>query len=379
MDIPGRIARAETAHAGPSAPPLRRRAARQARQSGAGTPKLARAIRFVLLPGAAVMPTLSIAVERFPIRGSFTIARGSKTEAVVVTAEIRLGKAVGRGECVPYARYGESVDSVVAAMESARRAIESGADRHALQYILPPGAARNALDCALWDLEAKQSGMRVHERAGLPAPSPVVTAYTISLGTPEAMAEAAAASGHALLKLKLGAEGDAARLAAIRRAVPHTRLIVDANEGWNAGNLAANLAACAEAGVEMVEQPLPAADDALLSFTTRPVPVCADESAHGRDTLADLIGRYDALNIKLDKTGGLTEALALARAAQAAGLSIMVGCMVATSLSMAPALLLAGMASVVDLDGPLLLAKDREPGLVYEGSRVLPPDPALWG
>ena len=325
------------------------------------------------------MPTITFAVDRFPIRGSFTIARGSKTEAVVVTAEIKLGKAVGRGECVPYARYGESVENVVAALESARRALQSGADRRALQYILPPGAARNALDCALWDLEAKQVGQRVHELAGLPAPGPVVTAYTISLGTPEAMARAAAASGHALLKLKLGAEGDGARLAAIRRAVPAARLIVDANEGWTPGNLAANLAACAQAGVELVEQPLPAASDALLATIPRPVPVCADESAHGLDTLPDLIGRYDALNIKLDKTGGLTEALALARAAKGHGLSVMVGCMVASSLSMAPALLLAGLADVVDLDGPLLLEKDRAPGLVYEGSRVFPASPALWG
>ncbi|MBS9475676.1 N-acetyl-D-Glu racemase DgcA [Ancylobacter radicis] len=325
------------------------------------------------------MPALSVDIERFPIRGSFTIARGSKTEAVVVKVEIRLGKAVGRGECVPYARYGASVEDVVATIEQARRAIVAGADRKALQHILPAGAARNALDCALWDLEAKLTGRPVHEIAGLPAPRPVVTAYTISLASPEAMAQAAAASGHELLKLKLGTEGDMARLKAIRRAVPDTRLIVDANEGWNAGNLAANLAACAEAGVELVEQPLPADDDALLSFIARPVPVCADESAHGSDTLGHLIGRYDALNIKLDKTGGLTEALELARTAQAAGLSIMVGCMVATSLSMAPALMLAGMASVVDLDGPLLLAQDREPGLVYEGSRVLPPDPALWG
>lgn len=325
------------------------------------------------------MPQLTVSVERFPIRGAFTIARGSKTEAVVVTAEIRDGDAIGRGECVPYARYGESVDGVAAAIDAMRAAVTNGLDRDALQKLMPAGAARNAIDCALWDLEAKRSGRRAFEAAGVPAPSSILTAYTISLGTPEAMAEAAARSGHDLLKLKLGAEGDAARLAAIRAAAPNTRLIVDANEGWSASDLAVNLAACAQAGVELVEQPLPAAQDALLADIAHPVAICADESVHGLDTLPQLVGRYDAINVKLDKTGGLTEALALAKAARARGLDIMVGCMVATSRAMAPALLLAGLARFVDLDGPLLLAKDREPGLRYVGSRVLPPEPELWG
>ncbi|CAA0098688.1 L-Ala-D/L-Glu epimerase [Starkeya nomas] len=325
------------------------------------------------------MTELLVTPERFPIRGSFTIARGSKTEAAVVTATLRDGALVGRGECVPYARYGESVEGVTAALTALEGAVAAGLTREALQAVLPAGAARNALDCAMWDLEAKRAGVRVHELAGLPTPKPVVTAYTISLGTPQGMADTAATCGHELLKLKLGAEGDPERLTAIRAAVPGVRLIVDANEGWTAANLVANLTACEKVGVELVEQPLPAADDALLGRIARPVPVCADESAHGLDSLPGLIGRYDALNIKLDKTGGLTEAVALARAAQAAGLDIMVGCMVATSLAMAPALLLTPLARVVDLDGPLLLAADRTPSLRYEGSVVHPPEPALWG
>lgn len=329
------------------------------------------------------MPQLTASIERFPIRGAFTIARGSKTEAVVVTATIRDGTAIGRGECVPYARYGESVDGVAAAIAQQADAVADGLDRAALQARMPAGAARNALDCALWDLEAKRSGRRAFALAGLAAPEPVVTAYTLSLGTPEAMARAAAEAtgqaGHELLKLKLGAEGDMERLRAIRAAAPQVRLIVDANEGWTPDNLAAHLDACAKAGVELVEQPLPASADALLGDMTRPIAVCADESAHGRDTLHRLVGRYDAINIKLDKTGGLTEALALAADARAAGLDIMVGCMVGTSLAMAPALLLAAQARFVDLDGPLLLARDREPGLVYAGSRVHPAGPELWG
>lgn len=325
------------------------------------------------------MTDLLITPERFPIRGRFTIARGSKTEAAVVTVELRDGAHVGRGECVPYGRYGESVEGVVGQLAALEKLIADGLRREDLMTLLPPGAARNALDCAMWDIEAKRAGMRAYEMAGLPAPQPVVTAYTLSLDTPQAMAQAAREAGHALLKLKLGAEGDLERLTAIRAAVPQTRLIVDANEGWTADTVEAHLAACAEVGVELVEQPLPAADDAALADIARPVPVCADESAHGLDSLDALAGRYDALNIKLDKTGGLTEAILLARAAQAAGLDIMVGCMVGTSLAMAPALLLAPLARFVDLDGPLLLAADRTPALRYEGSLVYPPEPTLWG
>ena len=249
---------------------------------------------------------------------------------------------------------------------------------------MPPGAARNALDCAFWDLEAKASATPVHAIAGLPAPRPLTTAFTISLGTPSAMAAAAEKSaGRALLKVKLGGTdehgGDPARIAAVRAAAPKATLIVDANEGWNEDNLAANLAACAEAGVVLVEQPLPEAQDGLLAGIKRPIPVCADESAHDRTSLPALAGKYDAVNIKLDKAGGLTEALAMAEEAERAGFAIMAGCMVATSLAMAPAMLLAQTARFVDLDGPLLLAKDRENGLRYDGSLVYPPSPALWG
>jgi L-alanine-DL-glutamate epimerase-like enolase superfamily enzyme len=245
---------------------------------------------------------------------------------------------------------------------------------------MPAGAARNALDCAFWDLEAKRSGRPAFQLAGLTAPRPLVTAFTISLGAPAAMAEAArAAAGRELLKVKLGGGGDPQRVAAVREAAPHAALIVDANEGWTEGNLAENLAACAAAGVTLVEQPLPADDDKPLSALARPIPVCADESVHDRASLAGLADRYDAVNIKLDKTGGLTEALSVATWAREVGLRLMVGSMVATSLAIAPALILAQDADWVDLDGPLLLARDRVPGLRYEGATIFPPEPALWG
>jgi L-alanine-DL-glutamate epimerase-like enolase superfamily enzyme len=324
--------------------------------------------------------TLTVRTERWPIAGAFTIARGAKTESQVVVAEVGDGTHAGRGECVPYARYGETVDSVAAAIEVMHAPLADGLTRQALQSAMPAGAARNALDCALWDLGAKARGQPVHALAGLPAPHALVTAYTISLGTPDAMAQAAAkASARKLLKVKLGGAGDAARIAAVRRAAPNAELIVDANESWRADNLADNLAACAQAGVTLVEQPLPAAGDAALANIARPIPVCADESVHDRASLAALAGKYDAVNIKLDKTGGLTEALAMAQEAERLGFGLMVGCMVATSLSMAPAMLLAQGARVVDLDGPLLLARDRENGLRYEGSLVYPATSALWG
>ena len=323
---------------------------------------------------------LDVSVEKWPIAGRFTISRGAKTEAVVVVATITGDGVSGRGECVPYARYGESVEGVVEAIRAAAPLVSQGIGPQDLLRQMPPGAARNAIDCALIDLAARQSGRRAADLLGIGPLRPVETAYTLSLDTPEAMAEAAAKSAdRPLLKLKLGAPGDPERLAAIRRAVPRTRLVVDANEGWTADNLKENLAACAEAGVELVEQPLPADADAALAAINRAVPVCADESAHVTAGVAALADRYDAINIKLDKTGGLTEALALARAAETLGLRIMVGCMVATSLSMAPALLLAQKADFVDLDGPLLLARDREPGLRYEGSLVYPPSPEVWG
>ncbi|MGC1824633.1 MAG: N-acetyl-D-Glu racemase DgcA [Pseudolabrys sp.] len=324
--------------------------------------------------------TLALAAERWPIAGSFAISRGSKTEAVVVVAELSDGQARGRGECVPYARYGESIESVMTQINAMRPQLEAGLDRSALQTAMPPGAARNALDCALWDLEAKRRGRPVHEVAGLPAPHSLTTAYTISLAAPAVMAKAAeAAASRELLKVKLGAEGDVARIAAVRAAAPNAVLIVDANEGWNESNLAANFAACADAGVVLVEQPLPERNDQALAQTQRPIPVCADESVHDRSSLAALAGKYDAVNIKLDKAGGLTEALAVAAEAQRQNFTIMVGCMVATSLAMAPAILLAQQARFVDLDGPLLLSKDRADGLRYVDSLVYPPSPSLWG
>jgi L-Ala-D/L-Glu epimerase len=323
---------------------------------------------------------LSGRIERWPIAGSFTISRGAKTEAVTVVAEVRRGGHTGRGECVPYPRYGETPEATLAALQSMQDPIGHGLDRQALRAAMPAGAARNALDCALLDLEAKSRSQRIWNLLGRPAPRPCVTAYTISLGTPEAMAAATAKAAHRpLLKIKLGGDGDGARIAAVRKAAPESELIVDANEAWTARNLERNLADCAEAGITLVEQPLPAGQDEALAHIKRPVAVCADESVHDRKSLDGLRDRYDAVNIKLDKTGGLTEALAMADAAQALGFEIMVGCMVATSLAMAPAMLLAGQARYVDLDGPLLLAHDRDGGLRYDGSLVYPPEAALWG
>ncbi|HEX2447403.1 MAG TPA: N-acetyl-D-Glu racemase DgcA [Methyloceanibacter sp.] len=323
---------------------------------------------------------LEVAVERWPIRGGFTISRGTKHEAVVVVAAIGDGVHTGRGECVPYARYGETVEGVVAAIEARADAIASGLSRTELASLLPAGAARNALDCALWDLEAKRAGRSAAALAGIGSLQPVLTAFTLSLGTPEDMAaKARKASAYPLLKLKLGGDGDEARLAAVREAVPQARLIVDANEAWQASELESLLAAAAAARVELIEQPLPSGRDDLLARIERPIPVCADESVHDRASLATLAGRYDAVNIKLDKTGGLTEALLLAEEARSLGIKIMVGSMVATSLAMAPALLVAQDADWVDLDGPLLLARDRVPGLTYEAGMVFPPPPELWG
>jgi L-Ala-D/L-Glu epimerase len=324
--------------------------------------------------------SLTARIERWPIAGTFTISRGAKTEAVVVVAEVSQGGATGRGECVPYPRYGETPEATLRAIQATQEALAGGLDREALQARMPAGAARNALDCALLDLEARLAGERVWTLLGRPAPKACTTAYTISLGTPEAMAAATARAAHrALLKIKLGGEGDGERIRAVRNAAPNSELIVDANEAWTETNVAANLAACADAGVTLIEQPLPAGRDEALSRIKRPVAVCADESVHDRASLAGLRGRYDAVNIKLDKTGGLTEALAMADVARALGFEIMIGCMVATSLAMAPAMLIAQAARFVDLDGPLLLARDRDDGLRYEGSLVYPPDAALWG
>ncbi|MFY9895896.1 MAG: N-acetyl-D-Glu racemase DgcA [Xanthobacteraceae bacterium] len=323
---------------------------------------------------------LSVRIERWPLAGVFAISRGSKTEAVVVVAELSDGTHRGRGESVPYARYGETPDGIVAAIEAERPLLRRGLDRGALQRAMPAGAARNALDCAYWDVNAKRAGRRVHELGGLRVPGPLTTAYTISLGSAAAMAAAAEqAAWRPLLKVKLGGDDDGTRIGAVRRAAPRAQLIVDANEGWNLDNFKANLAACADAGVTLIEQPLPEGRDEALARIKHPVPVCADESVHDRASLDALTGKYDAVNIKLDKAGGLTEALALAAEAERRGFTIMVGCMVATSLAMAPAMLVAQRARWVDLDGPLLLASDRAEGLRYEGSLVYPPDPVLWG
>jgi L-Ala-D/L-Glu epimerase len=326
------------------------------------------------------VPTLAARIERWPIAGSFTISRGAKTEAVTVVAEVSRGGHTGRGECVPYPRYGETPEATLAALRSMQEPLARGLDRQALQAAMPPGAARNALDCALLDLEAKTSGQRVWNLLGRPAPRACTTAYTISLGSPETMAAATAKAAHRpLLKIKLGGNGDGDRIAAVRKAAPESELIVDANEAWTADNLEQNLAECAEVGVTLVEQPLAAGQDEALARIRRPLAVCADESVHDRVSLEGLRDRYDAVNIKLDKTGGLTEALAMADAARALGFEIMIGCMVATSLAMAPAMLLAREARFVDLDGPLLLARDRDGGLRYDGSLVYPPEAALWG
>jgi len=324
--------------------------------------------------------SLSTRIERWPIAGSFAISRGAKTEAAVVVAELSDGRHRGRGECVPYGRYGETLAAVAAEIIAMGPRIAGGLDRDGLQAAMRPGAARNALDCAFWDLAAKQSSRPVHEIAGLPSLQPLLTAYTISLApAPEMAAAAEKVADRALLKVKLGGPDDPARIVAVRRAAPRCELIVDANEGWTPDNLSENLAACADAGVTLVEQPLPADRDQALAKIARPLPVCADESVHASASLAALTGKYDAVNIKLDKTGGLTEALVMARRAEQLGFGLMVGCMVATSLALAPAILVAQRARVVDLDGALLLARDRPHGLRYEGSRVHPATPALWG
>ncbi len=319
---------------------------------------------------------LGVTAETFPLAQVFTISRGSRSDAEVLTVRIRDSGVEGWGECCPYARYGESLASVTTQIES----LPERFTRSALQELLPPGAARNAVDCALWDLEAKRAGKRVWELAGLDAPRPEITAYTLSLDTPEKMRAQAAEQAHRpLLKIKLGTPDDMPRLEAVRAGAPGARIIVDANEGWTREiylDLAPHLQ---RLGVALVEQPLPAGDDEALRGMARPVPVCADESCHDRASLPALSGKYDVVNIKLDKTGGLTEALALRQAARAAGYGVMVGCMVATSLAMAPATLVAQGALVTDLDGPLLLAEDRAAPLRYDAQGVHPPERALWG
>lgn len=324
--------------------------------------------------------TMEILKEDWPIAGSFTISRGSRTTAHVVKVIIRDGKAIGTSECVPYARYNETIESVVEQIESLRTAIESGITREILQKMLPAGAARNALDCALWDLDAKRLGKTVWQLAGIAKPIGVLTAYTISLGTPEKMAaDTKKASGRSVLKIKLGGDGDTERMLAVRAAAPTATLILDANEAWNEKTFPSFMKTAHKIKADLIEQPLPSSNDGILENIQRLIPICADESLHTRAELSQLRRRYDCINIKLDKSGGLTEALLLKQEAEAAGFMIMIGCMVSTSLSMAPAMLLAQGAQFVDLDGPLLLAKDRSPAITYDGSTIFPPEPELWG
>ena len=318
----------------------------------------------------------TVTPDTFRLAQTFTIARGSRTEARVLTARITRGGVTGRGECVPYARYGETLETVTAQIAG----LPADVTRDALQDALPAGAARNAVDCALWDLAAKQAGRRVWDLAGLPAPRPMMTAYTLSLDTPEKMRAAAAKNAHRpILKIKLGTPDDMGRLEAVRAGAPAAQIIVDANEGWTAEVYADLAPHMIRLGVALVEQPLPAGADDMLAEITRPLPVCADESCHDRASLPALRGKYDMVNIKLDKTGGLTEALAMKTAALAQGYGLMVGCMVGSSLAMAPATLLAQGAAYTDLDGPLLLVEDRDHPLVFDTAGVHPPTAALWG
>lgn len=319
---------------------------------------------------------ITVTTDTFRLAQAFTISRGSRTEARVVTARITRDGVTGRGECVPYPRYGETTDSVAAQIA----ALPPDIDRAALQSALPPGAARNAVDCALWDWEAKRSARRAWDIAGLAAPGPLGITYTLSLDTPAAMEAQARAHAHRpLLKIKLGTPDDMPRLEAVRRGAPQSRIIVDANEGWTAALYADLAPHLVRLGVALVEQPLPAGQDDMLAEIARPLPVCADESCHDRASLAGLRGKYDLVNLKLDKTGGLTEALATRDAARAMGFGLMVGCMVGSSLAIAPAVLLAQGAPYVDLDAPLLLAEDRAAALRIEGSTLYPPEPSLWG
>ncbi len=323
---------------------------------------------------------LTFQVESWPIQGSFNISRGAKTSAEVIVCEISEADHSGFGECVPYARYGETLERVSEQISEVRGRIEAGESQESIVDAMVPGAARNAVDCALWDLNAKLKGIPAHQLIGLTPPRPVVTATTISLGEAGEMAIAAKElTDYPLLKVKLGGEGDAERIRAVAAAAPNSKIILDANEAWSADNIGEFLQVAARPNIALIEQPLPKGEDEILSELLHPVPICADESAHVSGDLEKLVGRYDCINVKLDKAGGLTEALKMCREAHELGFSLMVGCMVGTSLGMAPAMLLAQEAQFVDLDGPLILAQDREDGLVYEGAQVSPPTSKLWG
>jgi len=322
---------------------------------------------------------VKIYTRSWPIRGSFTISRGSKTQVDVVIVEVSDNGIIGRGECVPYARYHESIESVLVSINSIKKQIETGLSRENLQTLLPAGAARNAVDCALWDLECKQAGESIWDKLNA-APIPLETAYTLSLDTAKNMYESARENAHRpLLKLKLGGVGDLERVSAVRRGSPKAKIIVDANESWTAQIYQTLVPEFVKLKVAMIEQPFPAGEDDILVDLDHPIPICADESCHDRSSLSTVIGRYEMINIKTDKTGGLTEALALKAAAQTAKLDIMIGCMLASSLSMAPAFVVAQGAKIVDLDGPLLLSKDIEDKFIYQENKMLPCTAKLWG
>lgn len=325
------------------------------------------------------MFTVKAITRSWPVAGKFTISRGTRTEAVVVEVHASLDGVTGRAECVPYARYNETVDGVIKDIINAGNSLD-GPDIEAVQQLLRPGAARNGLDCALWDLKAKLEGKPVHSLLGLPDPAPVATAYTISLDTAEAMgAKAAENSGRPVLKVKLGGEGDLERIRAVHEGALNAKLIIDANEAWSVDDYNRLVPQLGALGVALIEQPFPSDSDEVLAELDHPVPVCADESCHDRSDLPRLKPLYDAINIKLDKTGGVTEGAALLREAKAQGFQVMTGCMLGTSLAMAPAMFLAQQADYVDLDGPLLLADDHENPIEFNGSMASPPKPELWG
>ena len=326
------------------------------------------------------MREVSLRIESWPLREVFRISRAACTDITVVVVEISEGIFLGRGECRPYPRYGETPQGVAAEIEALIPLLKAGMERDELNAMLPPGAARNAIDCALWDLAAKRTGLPVWQLAGLPSPLPLTTAYTLSVDSPDNLAVAANQQAwRPLLKLKLAGSEDLERVAAVRANAPNARLIVDANEAWTMADYHRLAPELARMGVELLEQPFPSDADQCLANLPKPLPICADESCHASSSLNKLLGLYDTVNIKLDKTGGLTEALRMKALAEGLGFKVMVGCMVATSLAMAPALLLAQGATFVDIDGPLLLAKDRQPGLSYQGSLAYPPESGLWG
>jgi L-alanine-DL-glutamate epimerase-like enolase superfamily enzyme len=325
------------------------------------------------------MLTVEAEKEIWPLKEPFRISRGSRTEAQVVVVKVSDGAHTGRGECVPIARYNQSTDSVLAQIESIKA--EKGLDRYILQTLLPAGAARNALDCALWDLEAKISGKRVWELANVPSVDEVETSFTISLDTAEKMSAAAKVSATSpILKLKLGGDSaDIARVEAVRKAAPAARLLIDANESWSPQHYGQVSPVLRQLGVELIEQPFPANSDEVLETLDHLVPVCADESCHTTADLRRLKNRYEMINVKLDKTGGLTEALRLCQRARESGFKLLIGCMVCTSLAIAPTRLVASASDYVDLDGPLLLARDRDHGLLYASARIGMPSKELWG